>query len=444
MPWDKDIIVTGGDPRPFTEYQTLAQEMAKQQHPARPDIDWQLVEQMALRLFKQHGVDLQSVAWYCLARAHRQQLSGVLEGMQLLQALLAYQWSRVWPEKLSLRLAVLLSLAKQLQQLLRVWHYHPADVTDLQALQQSVTALLAQLNRHSDTEPTELSALVKQIDNILAALAQRGYLNANPPATLSDQPQPLAVQATSQTTPLIFVAKEEADSSLLNHRWQAKKAFLAGMFAMALLVGMGYSVQRYYQAPSLQKTLLATVAPLPQVLPVAKQQQWQTEHASQLTRLARYLLPATQRQLTALQTLPLLWKEQYSWQLLQQTARFWPDKAKAWQAKWQQNLQANQFTLEELSAWQRSQQRLAHLMQQLNQADNHPRRYLTVSQLKSSLFAISEPLTANQPVEELLRQLAQQQQQGQVSPRLTKQIDDKINKIMNSYFLLSTPLGSSH
>jgi type VI secretion system protein VasL len=40
-------------------------------HPARPDVDWLRVEQLSLSLFRQNGVELQTSAWYMLARTHQ-------------------------------------------------------------------------------------------------------------------------------------------------------------------------------------------------------------------------------------------------------------------------------------------------------------------------------------------------------------------------------------
>lgn len=43
---DKYRISTGGDPRAFTEFGLLRDEISKLTHPARPDVDWQKVEQL--------------------------------------------------------------------------------------------------------------------------------------------------------------------------------------------------------------------------------------------------------------------------------------------------------------------------------------------------------------------------------------------------------------
>ena len=58
---DKYRISTGGDPRAFTEFGLLRDEISKLTHPARPDVDWQKVEQLSLALFRHNGVELQTL-----------------------------------------------------------------------------------------------------------------------------------------------------------------------------------------------------------------------------------------------------------------------------------------------------------------------------------------------------------------------------------------------
>jgi type VI secretion system protein VasL len=63
-------LKTGGDPRTLPDYAALRDELSKLTHPARPDVNWQYVEKLCLSLFEQNGVELQTAAWYTLARTH--------------------------------------------------------------------------------------------------------------------------------------------------------------------------------------------------------------------------------------------------------------------------------------------------------------------------------------------------------------------------------------
>ena len=62
---------------------------------------------------------------------------------------------------------------------------------------------------------------------------------------------------------------------------------------------------------------------------------------------------------------------------------------------------------------------------------------MTVSQLKSSVFAIQQALNSSPPVEESLRKLAQdKQQQKGISPQRIMQLDNQFTQLLNRYVLL--------
>lgn len=73
----------------------------------------------------------------------------------------------------------------------------------------------------------------------------------------------------------------------------------------------------------------------------------------------------------------------------------------------------------------------------LNGLDEQRGKYITVSELKSSVFAIQQPLAKSPPLEELLRQLAEQQNAGKVAPALMMQIDNRFKQLQSRYMLLT-------
>ncbi|MDO2182597.1 type VI secretion system ImpA family N-terminal domain-containing protein, partial [Escherichia coli] len=52
------IIVTGRDPRDLPEFSALREEINKASQPSQPELNWKLVESLALTIFKTNGVDL--------------------------------------------------------------------------------------------------------------------------------------------------------------------------------------------------------------------------------------------------------------------------------------------------------------------------------------------------------------------------------------------------
>lgn len=65
-------IVTGSDPRGLPEFSAIREEINKASHPSQPELNWKLVESLALAIFKANGVDLHTATYYTLARTgHR-------------------------------------------------------------------------------------------------------------------------------------------------------------------------------------------------------------------------------------------------------------------------------------------------------------------------------------------------------------------------------------
>ena len=91
-------LKTGGDPRTLPDYAALRDEIGKLAHPARPDVNWRYAEKLCLSLFEQNGVELQTAAWYTLARTHLAGLFGLNEGLSILEALISHQWGGLWPQ----------------------------------------------------------------------------------------------------------------------------------------------------------------------------------------------------------------------------------------------------------------------------------------------------------------------------------------------------------
>lgn len=87
-------LKTGGDPRTLPDYAALRDELSKLTHPARPDVNWQYVQRLCLSIFEQNGVELQTAAWYTLARTH---LSGLKCPLQESNLQLALRRGSLYP-----------------------------------------------------------------------------------------------------------------------------------------------------------------------------------------------------------------------------------------------------------------------------------------------------------------------------------------------------------
>ncbi len=436
-------VRTGGDPRTLSDFTALRDEMGKLVHPARPDVDWHKVEQLSLALFRQNGVELQTAAYFTLARTQRTGLAGLEEGLSLVDGLLVHQWHGLWPLQTHARMEILAWLVARLQQTLRTLDIQYGDlvvVYRVETLLENACGILARLElKHL----SQLDKLRQQIHN----MAQRLESCAADGAIQETSPQP-AVSLPFTEAPdagtLVYVAQAvnipaaalaTAPARPPGASW---RIFVAGMLTMALAGAMGLWGWHALQQEPLKAALMSAVAPLPMPLTVADRDTLTSEHRDQVAALETEMLPALQQQLARLNALPPLWVLSYGNQLIDQAEALWPGSSVVRQLaeQWRQQRTAQAFPVGRLTDWHQAQDRLQQLADKLNSLEETRGRYMTISALKSAVFAIQQPLLATPPLEELLRQLAQQQQQGQSAPALQTEIDRRFNQLLNRYALL--------
>ncbi|STQ44404.1 ImpA domain protein [Ewingella americana] len=126
--------------------------------------------------------------------------------------------------------------------------------------------------------------------------------------------------------------------------------------------------------------------------------------------------------------------------LVAQAQALWPaDPATiALSQDWSRQLNANAAPLDSLNGWHSASAQLQQLADKLNGLDEQRGKYMTVSQLKSSVFSIQQALNAAPPVEESLRKLAAARQQNdQISQQLVKQLDNQFVQLLSRYVLLA-------
>lgn len=96
--FDHTLAFTGSDPRGLPEFSAIREEINKASHPSQPELNWKLVESLALAIFKANGVDLHTATYYTLARTRTQGLAGFCEGAELLAAMVSHDWDKFWPQ----------------------------------------------------------------------------------------------------------------------------------------------------------------------------------------------------------------------------------------------------------------------------------------------------------------------------------------------------------
>jgi type VI secretion system protein VasL len=167
------------DPRGFAEFAALSHELDKLSHPACPDVDWVEVERLCLSLFQQNGADVQTAAALTLARGHLFGLAGLVDGVGLLQALVAH-WSQLWPPMAAVRVDVLNALFTQLPALLRGVQMHGENVPSLVHLDAELQRLQALLIAQAQQPLAALQRVRQQIAHILQRVERSRPMGETP------------------------------------------------------------------------------------------------------------------------------------------------------------------------------------------------------------------------------------------------------------------------
>ena len=183
---------------------------------------------------------------------------------------------------------------------------------------------------------------------------------------------------------------------------------------MACLGGTGlWGWSQLNQPDALIQRIQLSVMPLPQSLESGELAKLDVKDKALLAQ--DRTIAASQMQLEQLNKLPARWPLEQGYRQLRQLDTLWPDNPQVRALKAQSQLQ--------------------RLSAQLDALDERKGRYLTGSELKTAVYGIRQSLK-EPPLEELLRQLEEQKQTGEISPTLLTQIDTRLNQLLNRYVIL--------
>lgn len=437
---EKNRISTGGDPRAFTEFGQLRDEISKLTHPARPDVDWEKVEQLSLALFRHNGVELQTLAWYTVARIRSTGLAGLAESAELLEALLTHHWSAIWPQQTHARIDVLAWLSARLQQELRTLTLSYADLSMVYRVEQSLKHVCEVLQRLELKTLSKLDAVVTWMHNAALRLEKS---EADSGASVVMIPASGTNNHVETSLPqLVFVVNEASSpdqSSAAEFATQIEggpRRMWQG-FALGFMVAAVASAGAFLGTSHMRADGYALIKPLPQVL--TPEQLSALKQSSDLKDQKQEIIAATQGQLDVLHDMSPLWSREYAASLAQQLVTLWPEESQTatFVSGLQKELNTEALPESDLQNWHHAQQGLEALTAQLNSLDERKGKYLTGSELKSAIFTIRRQLDQTPPTEELLRQIDEElKKQGSVSPALYQQLDMRINQLLNRYALL--------
>ncbi len=414
----------GGDPRTLANYVALRNEMNKLTHPARPDVNWQHAEKLSLTLFEHNGVDLQTAAWYTLARAHLAGLPGLNEGLAIVATLVAREWDTLWPQPVQARMEILNTLSQRLQRMLRSQSPAHADLIQLSQAEEYLNVLDDVLQRLDVARVGQLDTLRAQMQSAATRLRNSNGMDNKPPVQVTAPAQSLN-EATEVKCDPVVQPESLPEPPSPGKPW---KPFAAGMMTMLVLGGILTGGWRAMHQPDTAEKPLTS-------LPIALSAE-QLQTLQQSPQSAESGVLQTQQQLARLIALKPDWSLSYGDNLVQQALRLWPEQGKNLAQQWQQQKVAITLAPENLTGWHQGVTQLEQLAARLNALDEQKGKYMTVSELKSAVFAIQQSLNRTVPAEEQLRQLSIIPQ-GQASTAARyNQLEQHLQQLIASYAAL--------
>ncbi|HFQ7237832.1 TPA: VasL domain-containing protein [Citrobacter braakii] len=444
-------IKTGGDPRTLSDYTALRDELSKLTHPARPDVNWRYAEKLCLSLFEQNGVELQTAAWYTLARTQLAGLFGLNEGLTILEALISHQWGALWPQPVHARMEILSSLSQRLQQRMRSLPLNYSDLSQLYRAEQLLTALGVVLQRLELKHLSQLDTLRTQMHNSAVRLENSDNTTSTGPNIQSGIVLPATMMNAATASTRDFAGGPDEDTPASAVKWvyvaqpepqpnvevlstmpapvKKWKFFAAGMCTMLVISAAAVWGWQFLHRPDpLQTQLAASLAPFPATLSPE-----QLDLLRQQTPLPKDLIAQTQQQLARLDKLPPDWNITYARKLIEQVQSLWPEQAKPLTQQWQQQVNVTPLSTDAMNGWHEGMLKLQDLTAQLNTLDRQKGKYITVSELKSQVFAATQAFSKTVPVEEQLRQMSIRENSGMIPSAQKIQTELRLKQLITSY-----------
>lgn len=210
------------------------------------------------------------------------------------------------------------------------------------------------------------------------------------------------------------------------------KPFAAGMLFMLVAAGIvAVGWQTMHAPDSAQMQLAATLAPLPEGLSTAQLQALQQTSPPPEPGISK-----TQQLLAQLLHLKPDWAVSYGDRLVQQALTLWPEEAKPLAQQWHKQISVAGLAESDLNGWHQGMTQLQQLTNRLNALDEQKGKYMTVSELKSAVFAMSQSFSHTVPLEEQLRLLSILPAGQPVSAAQLNQTEQHLQQLIANYALL--------
>ncbi|MFU2315790.1 VasL domain-containing protein [Rahnella sp. PCH160] len=433
---DTHIIKLGDDPRFLPEFSAIREEINKSNHPSQPEVNWRLIESLALTLFKSNGVDLHTATYYTLARTKINGLSGFCEGCELLAGLITAEWERFWPQNYQARSDMLEWFNTRIGNILRK---NPAlalgDVPLLYRTERTLQLICDKLQQVELKRVPRVENLLYFMQNIRKRMeaeqqAQSAQACQYVSPTLVYMPEPAAyaepvysplpAMDPGHQAPKVEVHFAGSENKKRPSRLPIIGGFLAGITCTAAVCG---GLWWWQVAPMQQK--IAQVNDTPQ----GGAALWLTspelkDYPQRLNRL-----------LSASPLQPL----ETGGHMTKTAAAVWPENEQQQQAtaRWNAAITLRADNSPTLRGYLQVQQDL-HAFAALLLQREKSKEGVTLSYLKTVAYQAETLLNKETPLEALLTQLEDAKKQNQNTQTLEKQINEQLDALSSRLLLIKS------
>lgn len=426
-------IVTGSDPRGLPEFSAIREEINKASHPSQPELNWKMVESLALAIFKDNGVDLHTTTYYTLARTRTQGLAGFCEGAELLAAMIAHEWDKFWPQNGPARTEMLDWFNTRTGNILRQQiSFAEADLPLLYRTERALQRICDKLqqvelkrqprvenllyfvqNTRKRLEPPPKSRTENPVQTTVRTLIYSPETAVSPETETLTQPLPelpemkVEVRSLADRTPSARMAVQQGHTV---------KSFIAGVVCTAVVVATLWRWQIY---PMQQQLIQVS----------------DTAQGAATLWLASPELESYERRLQQLFDVSPVQLLETGMQMMHTADSRWSESLQQQHAtaQWNETLKNRAQGSPQLRGWLQTRQDLHAFADLVMQREKEG---LTLSYIKNVVWQAERGLGQETPLESLLTQYQDASVQGQNTDALEKKINERLDGVLSRWLLL--------
>jgi len=422
-------IVTGSDPRGLPEFSAIREEINKASHPSQPQLNWKLVESLALSIFRANGVDLHTATYYTLARTRTQGLAGFCEGTELLAAMISHEWDKFWPQDNHARTEMLDWFNTRTGNILRQqMSFAETDLPLLYRTERALQLICDKLQQVDLKRAPRVENLLYFVQNMRKRLEPQPsgrediqvkttvrtlvYAPESPPATAEVAP-PLPDLSDMKVEVHHSEIMNGVAGTLPDNRI---KCFAAGVVCTAIVVAVLWWWLVY---PAQQQ--LAQIR--------------DTAQGAATVWLASPDLDSYGQRLQQLPDVPPLQSLETGMQMMRLADSRWPGSLQQQQAtaQWNATLKTRAQNSPQMRGWLQTRQDLHAFADLVMQREKEG---LTLSYIKNVIWRAERGLGQETPLESLLTQYQDLRMQGESTDVLEKQINERLDGVLSRWLLI--------